>query len=196
MQSNTPFEQAIELIDAANAQDPHHVQADGRDWPVELLYSVRMTERLAAFEPAASDALRLAARAQHICRWQRPRDAYPMDRKGYHQWRTALYAFHADTAAPLLRQAGIDEPTITRVQSLLRKERLKTDAESQTLEDVICLVFLQFYWNDFSNQHDDEKLITILRRTWAKMSPRGHASALELPLDERSLSLVHRALNQ
>ena len=195
MEIDSTFEKAIRAIDSANSQDPNTTRYAGRDWPNELLYSVRVTERLSAFCPDASVALRLAARAQHVCRWMRPRDEYPMDRKGYHQWRTALYSFHAETAAALLTQVGVDERDIAHVRALLRKERLKTDAESQTLEDVVCLVFLEYYWNDFSEKHDEEKLITILQRTRAKMSERGHEAALTLPLDERSVVLIKRALN-
>src|SRR3954471_24845662 len=129
------FNDAIARVDAVNSLDPA-----GK----ELLYSRRMSEWLDRVEPAASDALRLAARAQHVRRWTIPRSDFPMDRIGYLTWRTALYKFHADQAADLLRAAGYDDdPTIARVASLIRKERLKTDPEAQTLEDVICLVFLE-----------------------------------------------------
>src|SRR5689334_6093651 len=133
MSDTARFDAAVRLIDAANAEDPH-----GRG----LLYSQRMSEWLERNEPGASEALRLAARAQHLRRWTIPRSDFPMDRIGYLKWRTTLYRFHADEAAAILRDVGYDEQTIARVGSLIRKERLKQDAEAQALEDVICLVFL------------------------------------------------------
>lgn len=180
------FTAAIALIDAANARDPH-----GQ----ELVYSERMTTCLDRFEPHASEALKLAARAQHIRRWEVPRDTFPRDRKGYHLWRTKLYGFHADATEQILRDVGYDAETIGRVRDLLMKKRIKADPEMQALEDVICLVFLEHYFDGFAHGHDAEKLITILRRTWGKMSDRGHEAALRLPLSERAKGLIGRALS-
>ena len=145
-------------------------------------------------DPDASAPLRIAARAQHIRRWEIPRDTYPNDRAGYRAWRTDLGRFHARTAAAILTQVGYDEPTIARVRSLLRKEQLKTDPECQLLEDVICLVFLENHFEEFARQHDEEKLLNIVRRTWNKMSERGHKAALDLPLPESLRMVVDKAL--
>ena len=185
--SDDRFAAAIALIDAANAQDPR-----GR----ELLYSQRMTQALEDFEPTASDALRLAARAQHIRRWEIPRESYEPDRVGYLKWRTQLYAFHADVTEAILRQAGYDDDTTSRVRDLLMKKGIKTDPQMQTLEDVICLVFLQHYLDEFlaEHGHDQEKIVNILRRTWKKMSDRGRAAALELKLSEDARRLIAVAL--
>jgi hypothetical protein len=181
------FEAAIAAIDAANALDPRGE---------ELPYSQRMTEWLNKLAPDAPEALRLAARAQHIRRWEIPRSDFSMDRIGYLRWRTTLYQFHADRAAEVLRFAGYDEATIARVASLLKKEKLKVDPDAQLLEDVICLVFLQYEFADFVKQHDEPKLINILQRTWKKMSPRGHAAALALApsLPGDALALIQKAL--
>jgi hypothetical protein len=180
------FSRAIARIDAANAPDPN-----GK----ELAYSQRMTDWLARLAPGASEPLRLAARAQHIMRWKIPRSEYPMDRAGYHRWRTRLYDFHADAAADILRDVGYDEQAIARVRSLIRKERIKSDPEMQTLEDVICLVFLENYFHEFAQDHDEQKLINILQRTWKKMSPRGHELALQLPLNEKDRRIIEKALS-
>jgi hypothetical protein len=188
------FERAIAAFDAANAQDPNSESVNGQPHPRELVYAQRMTDRLVRFAPDASETLQLAARCQHICRWTRPRADYLMTRAGYHRWRTALAQFHAAKAAAILQEAGYDEPTIARVRSLVRKENLKTDPEAQTLEDVICLVFLEHYFADFATKHDDEKIVGIVRKTWRKMSVRAQQQALKLPLDEGSLRLVARAL--
>lgn len=153
-----------------------------------------MTAWLTKLYPDASEALHLAARAQHIRRWERPRSEYPMDRAGYHRWRTALYRFHADLAGKILAEVGYDQETIQQVQSMLKKQRLKADAQTQALEDVICVVFLENYFADFAAKHDEEKLITILRRTWAKMSEVGRAAALRLAMPADAAALIGKAL--
>jgi len=188
------FNEAIARFDAANAADPHREVSEGVESPKELLYAQRMTAWLDRLAPDASEALRLAARSQHIRRWTIPRNEYPMDRRGYLQWRTALGKFHAATAGEILREVGYQEETISRVQALIRKEGLKTDPEAQLLEDVICLVFLESYFAEFARQHDEEKLIGIVRKTWKKMSPRGHEAALTLELPPDLHRIVEKAL--
>ena len=133
------FDAAIAAFDAANAEDPN--RDEGR--PKELLYAQRMSAMLDRFAPDASEAVRLAVRAQHIQRWKTPRASYPMDRQGYLQWRTGLYKFHAETAGRILQEAGYDAGTIERVQAAVGKKGLKVNAETQLLEDVTDLVFLE-----------------------------------------------------
>jgi hypothetical protein len=189
------FHLALARIDAENAQDPNIEIVDNVSHSKELIYSRRMSAWLDRLEPNASEALKLAARAQHIRRWEIPRSRYPMDRPGYHRWRTDLGKFHAQTAGRILAEVGYDDETIRRVQSLLRKERLKADPETQLLEDVICLVFLESYFAPFSERHDEAKLIGILRRTWAKMSPRGQEAALNLDLPAEKRRIIEKALS-
>jgi hypothetical protein len=188
------FREAIRRFDAANSEDPHHEVVDGVAYPKELLYAQRLTTWLARFAPEASEALHLAARSQHIRRWAIPRDRYPMDRRGYLLWRTTLAKFHADTAATILREVGYEESMIQRVRSLLRKEGLKRDPEVQCLEDVICLVFLESYCAEFAGQHEVGKALGILRKTWSKMSPRGHEVARTAGLRAEVQRLIDAAL--
>lgn len=188
------FQTAIARLDAANAEDPNIETVDGVAHPKELLYAQRMTAWLDRLAPDASEALRLAARAQHIRRWAIPRRDYPMTRTGYLKWRTALYRFHADTAGDVLREVGYDDATIAAVQSLLRKERLKRNPDMQCLEDVICLVFLESYFADFAPQYNEEKVLDILRKTWKKMSARGHKAARDLALPREAHALLEKAL--
>lgn len=209
--SSPRFHLAIRAIDGANARDPNRVAFAGTEYPAELIYSMRMSEWLARLggeaaqkataipdvDASASEALRLAVRAQHLCRWEIPRSAFPMDRAGYHRWRARLAGFHAERAAEILQEVGCDAALIARVQSLIRKERLKDDPEAQTLEDVACLVFLEMDYVAFAQRHEPGKLMDILRKTWRKMSPRGHAAALELAksLPEAERELLERAIN-
>ena len=188
------FNEAITCFDGANAEDPNTETFEGVELPKELLYAKRMTAWLERFAPDASEELRLAARCQHIRRWNIPRNQYPMNRRGYIQWRTALAKFHAETAGEILRKVGYAQATIGRIQALLRKEKLKQDAEVQILEDVTCLVFLESYFAEFAEKHEEEKLIGIIRKTWAKMSPNGHKAALALNLWPDLRALVEKAL--
>ncbi|MGB5701680.1 MAG: DUF4202 domain-containing protein, partial [Polyangiales bacterium] len=142
------LEEAFRRFDQANAEDPNTEPVDGRPLPKELVYGQRMSARLAVFAPDASEAVQLAARAQHIRRWEVPRESYPVGRAGYLKWRTDLYKRHGDTAAEIMASVGYDAETIERVRTLLRKRGLKTDPDVQLLEDVICLVFLEHYFHD------------------------------------------------
>lgn len=194
MKAEARFEAAIAAFDAENAKDPNFIMVDGEDVPKELAYARQMSRWLEKLVPGASEALRLAACAQHIRRWEIPRRDYPMDRVGYLRWRTDLKHFHARIAGDILESLGYDAETVGRVQSLLKKQRLKQDPEAQALEDVICLVFLENYFADFAKQHDPEKIVDIVRKTWKKMSPAGHEAALKLELPPEARALVERAL--
>ncbi len=192
---NAKLAAAFERFDAANAEDPNQTQLpDGGSVPKELIYGQRMTEELQRFAPEAPEPVHLAARCQHIRRWRIPRKDYPMDRAGYFKWRTTLYKFHAEQAGEILREVGYDDATIERVGFLLQKKRLQSDADTQTLEDVICLTFLRYYFAEFAAQHPEEKVVDIVQKTWKKMSEAGHAAALKLDLSAESLRLVQLAL--
>jgi len=191
----TRFETAIALIDKKNAEDPTTYQVAGFEYPKELLYSQRMTRKLLQFEPNASKALQIAARGQHICRWQIARDEYPMDRVGYLKWRETLKKMHANITGEILQQVGFDDEFVTRVQKIILKKLIKKNEESQALEDTICLVFLDYYFDEFAAKHSDEKVIDILQKTWVKMSKKGHTAALELPFSEKGLALVKQAIS-
>jgi Domain of unknown function (DUF4202) len=192
------FNRAIAGFDAANAQDPNRESANGREYPKELLYAERMSAMLERFAPAASEALRLAVRCQHIQRWKIPRSEYPKTPRGYKQWRTRLMEFHAETAGAILRECGYADDMTGRVQALLKKRGLKSNPETQILEDVIDLVFLESYLADFVASHgeyDEAKWIDILRKTAVKMSASGRAAALTLVTLPQHLSpLVHRVI--
>ena len=186
---------ALAEIDTANGRDPNQESEPGGE-PVakELLYARRMTAWLERLAPDASEAIRLAARAQHIERWTSARADFAEGREGYNRWRRELAQFHARRAGEIMEAAGYDGPMRERVAALILKKGLKTDPETQLLEDVICLVFLENYFADFSEKHDPDKIVDILRKTWRKMSPRGHDAALALDLPAPARALVERAL--
>lgn len=185
----------IAAIDAANATDPR--QDD--DAPFETVYARRMSACLDELYPEASEHLKIAARAQHLRRWEIARSDYPEGRIGYNDWRRACRTHHARLAAEIMYTKGYDEDAIEHVGRLIRKEQLKKDPESQALENVAAVVFLEYYFDAFLKKHagyTDEKIVDILGKTLCKMSSRGHAAALALPLDERARTLVAAALKR
>lgn len=191
------FSRAIGLFDAANARDPN--QDAGA--PKELLYAQRMSEMLARFAPEASEAVALAVRGQHIQRWTVPRSTYPMTKEGYYQWRTGLYRYHADTAGALMAQAGYDESMVARVKAVIGKVGLRINEETQMMEDVINLVFLEHYLFAFASSkpdYDEDKWLGILRKTWRKMSESAQAFALSgsVSLPPTLVPLIMKAIGQ
>ena len=195
IQLSTKIQKAFDLIDQKNAEDPNTEIFEGTEYPKELLYSKRMSKTLLENFPKASEELQIATRAQHICRWKTPRKRYPMDKIGYFNWRNDLKKMHAKIASEILKEVGYDETFTKRVSFLINKKALKKDTETQTLEDVICLVFLQYYMDDFCKKHEEEKIIDILQKTWSKMSEYGQESALNLSLSEESIRLIKQALS-
>ena len=187
---NERFASAIRRFDEENGRDPN--QEQGR--PRELLYAERLTDWVLRLRPEASEALRLAARCQHICRWHSPRDRYPQTRAGYLKWRADLKKFHAEKSGAILREVGYDETAVRRVQALNLKQDFPADAEGRVLEDALCLVFLEFQFAALVAKSDDEKMINALRKSWAKMTDAGRAEALKLNFAEREKKLVERAL--
>ena len=193
------YQLAIAAFDKANAEDPNIEIWDGKEYPKELIYALRMTRMQEIYVPEASETLKLAVRAQHIQRWKTPRSDYPMDRQGYLQWRSGLYQFHAETAGDLMKSVGYDDESIARVQTNIGKKGLKTNTETQLTEDVAGLVFIQHYMFAFASSHpeyDEDKWIKIIKKTWQKMSPRAHEFALagKIQLPEALVPLILKAI--
>ncbi len=188
------FARAIEAFDAANAEDPQLITVDGQGRPRELVQAERLSAWVGKLEPQASEALRLAARCQHIRRWQIPRGSFPTGRVGYLQWRTQLGRFHAETATRILEEVGYQRSLIDEVRRINLKQNLHSNPDSQTMEDALCLSFLEFEFEEFCAKHPPDKVIEVVQKTWKKMSARGHEVALKLPLSAASLALVTRAL--
>lgn len=201
-QAQQMYEKAIELYNAANSKDPNIEQDyDGKDIPKELLYSQRMLDMINRYLPEADDVAKLSVAAQHIERWKSPRSDYPMNRKGYHLWRTKLYKFHAETAGKLLEEVGYDEDTIERVKLAIGKKNLKSNHDTQILEDIAALTFIEHYmmamYENFP-QYDEDKWIDIIIRTWKKLSPEAHEFALsgKLKLPEPLVPVIVKAIEK
>ena len=184
---------AIAAIDAANAADPVKLTIGGTERPKELAHAEMMTEWVTKLAGEPSEALLLAARAHHIRRWEVPRSSYPEGRSGYLRWRIGLHDFHANIAAGILRAAGYDDATIDRVSFLIHKKNLATDSEVQTLEDALCLVFLETQFDELSGRLAEPKMNEIIRKTWKKMSPAGQERAAGL-VTPAQLAVLQAAL--
>ena len=188
------FQAAIHRFDEVNSEDPNVEVVDGISYPKEVLYAQRMTACLNQVAPDASEALQLAVRCQHIRRWAIARKDFPMDVQGYNKWRNSLKKYHAEVAGQILTEVNYEPEIIERVQFLVQKRQLKIDPEVQLLEDIICLVFLQYYFLDFARQHNEPKVIDIVQKTWRKMTPEGHQLALQLNLPLEAQELIGKAL--
>ena len=96
-----------------------------------------------------------------------------MTRPGYLTWRAKQKTIAASQLATLLSssptiQPPLSQSEIDRVAALVRKEDLKNDEETQVLEDVACLVFLDDQFDAFEKKDeiDEDKIVGILRKTW------------------------------
>lgn len=190
------FEAALRRFDEENARDPNIEVVDGVARPRELVYAQRLYDWVSKLAPNASQELLLAARSQHICRWMIPRSKYPMDRAGYLKWRNDLKKFHAEKSGQIMRELGLPEEAIQRVQTLNLKKDFPKDAESRVLEDALCLVFLEFQFGDLAARTAEDKMINALRKTWKKMTAAAQEHALRLPYGAREKALLDRALSE
>lgn len=191
---NERLRRTLERIDDENRNDPMQDMVGGEPRPKALQYGMRMTEWLHRLDPEPSEALQLAARGQHIGRWKVPRGSFPPTRAGYLAWRTRLYGFHAEELSLLLREAGYDEGLIAQVARIVSKKGLKQDPDVQRIEDVACLVFLNYELAQFAASQPRDKLVEIVRKTWNKMSDTGRQAAISLTLPQPLSELVVEAL--
>jgi len=194
-QPDAKFETALRRFDEENSRDPNREIASGISYPRELLYAQRLTDWILRLCLNASEELRLAARCQHICRWEIPRESYPLTRAGYLKWRANLKKFHAQKASEILRETGYDDEMIRRVQDLNLKKNFSADPQARILEDALCLVFLEFQFADLAAKTAEDKTINALQKSWAKMTEAARAEALKLNYGGREKVLLQRALN-
>lgn len=188
------IEKAFALFDAYNRQDPDQLVWEGTSYPREYFYALQLHGWVLKLSPQAGVPLRLASRCQHIGRWQIPRENYPMDKTGYFKWRQELARFHAETAGKLMEEAGLGPEEILAVRHILLKEHIRTNPEVQVMENALCLVFLQFQYEDFLHLHEKEKVVRILERSWKKMSEPGREAAMALDYSDDARALLQEAM--
>jgi hypothetical protein len=189
------FQGALARFDEENSCDPNHETVDGVKRPRELIYAQWLTDWVLRLNPNASEELRLAARCQHLRRWEIPRNSYPMTRVGYLQWREGLKKFHAEKAGEILKEVGYPQEIIKRVQSLNLKKDFPKDPEARALEDALCLVFLEHQFADLAAKTAEEKMINAVQKTWEKMTEQARTEALKLSYSEKDKKLIENALS-
>ncbi|SEJ81654.1 protein of unknown function [Dyadobacter sp. SG02] len=190
------LDKAFELFDAYNKRSPEQIVWENVAYPIEYFYAIKLHEWVTKLDPQADESLLLASRCQHIGRWEIARKSYPDGRVGYLKWRSDLSKYHAGIASEILTEVGYDEETITRVKQIVLKQRLKSDTDVQTMENALCLVFLQYQYDDLIAKMTEEKMIDILRKTWGKMTTPGHEAALSLGYSEVGKDLILKALKE
>jgi hypothetical protein len=189
------FDQAVAALEEVHKQDPNMEREQATRVPAEWLYTKRIAYFLQKVYPDASEELKLAGYCQHLYRWEIKRDDYPKGKAGYYQWRNFLGNYQAEKGAAILRSCGYSGDFIDRVVAILKKVNIRRMEEAQKLEDVVCLVFLQYYMEPFAAGKPDDQLIQIVQKTWTKMSEKGRAEALSLNLPSKAREIVNKALN-
>lgn len=203
----TRFERAVAALYAVHNEDPRRVPGD---IPLSVRYHDHLGGWVERLDSGAPDEVRLAARCQHIERWLLPRSEYPQGRVGYRSWRVKLAQMHAQRAQTILADVGYGPETTARVGDLLLKKYLGRDPHAQLLEDAVCLTFIELEFVDFARKHVASpggagvpKVVSIVRKTWGKMSERGHVEAhallarlQEVPGAPAELGLIAQALQR
>ncbi|MDP3703606.1 MAG: DUF4202 domain-containing protein [Candidatus Omnitrophota bacterium] len=184
------LQRVLARIDQLNGQDPNTELVSGIARPRELVYAQRLTDWVLRLDPDASETLRIAACGQHVQRWTIPRERYERNRRGYLRWREVLKTFHAQTVTGLMEEAGYPAAMVEQVRRVILKKAL-TDPDTQTIEDALCLVFLETQFADLRRKTPEEKMREVLQKTWKKMTERAREEALRLPLapDDRAFLL-------
>jgi hypothetical protein len=188
------IEAAFDAFDSYNKMDPNVFTYEGTAYPQEYFLAIKLYDWVLKLDPLANEPLLLASRSQHIGRWESPRETYPMDREGYLKWRRDLSHFHADKATEILKRVGYDDTVIDRTRRIILKQKIKVDTDVQTMENALCLLFLEFQYEDFLHKHSAEKVINILKKSLLKMDAHGHQFALKLNYSELGLQYVGEAL--
>lgn len=184
------LDQIFAAIDHANGDDPNSLPAGPRAFVQGRL----ATKWLAALAPDASPALQIATRAHHLRRWEIARGDYAKGRAGYLQWRRDNKSHQADAAATILDGAGWPADTTMRVGQLLRRTQLRTDSETQVLEDVACLVFLETQFAAMVERTEHDQMVTIVAKTLRKMSAAGIEAAGTLSLTAAGQQIIAEAV--
>jgi hypothetical protein len=191
----TKLVEAFQAFDDYNRKDPHTFVWEGHSYPQEYFLALKLYEWVLKLNPDADEELLLASRSQHIGRWEIPRESYPDGREAYLKWRKDLALFHAEKASLIMQGVGYNDEQIARVKQIILKQKLKVDADVQTMENALCLVFLEFQYEDFYPKHSPEKVVNILRKSLLKMDNHGHQFALSLKFSEKGVVFINEALN-
>ena len=189
--SRARFDAAVAAIDAANADDPTRVMVRGTEQPLALAHGRIAAEWVVLLSPRVDDAVRLAARAHHLRRWELPRAQYEAGRTGYLLWKRDQRKRHAEDLGVLLAGVGYDADVITAAQAAV----LRQGPGGQLVEDAACLVFIETQLAAVAAQLDHDHLVQVVRKTAKKMSPTALAAVAQIPLGEAEHVVLAEALS-
>ncbi len=175
--SDDRLQRVLAAIDEANAEDPRRT-AEGVG--LAQLQGQLASAWAARLVPTPSEELVIAVRAHHLRRWELARTDYPQGRAGYLRWRRANKKHQAAAAGELMWAEGFGDESIRRVGELIERRGLGEDAETQTLEDAACLVFLETQFDTTIDQLDSDHMVNVVAKTVQKMSPEAVDLAGEL----------------
>jgi hypothetical protein len=187
-------QRALLAFESIGRQDPRSVVVDGTVYPRQSGEAQLLLDFVLQLNQNPSLPLFLACHCQHLGRFLSPRDEFPADRAGYKAWRAEASRRSAERAKAVLSESGFTPETIEDVAGIVNKQGRATNADVQTMEDALCLAFLTLDAPEFASRHSDEEMVRILKRSWMKMSDRGHQLALETPLVPDVQRLVQQAL--
>lgn len=190
------LDKAFEKFDNYNKKDPNIFTWKGVSYPQEYFLALKLYEWVKKLAPDPSEELLLSSRCQHIGRWEIPRDSYPDGRDGYLKWRKDLALFHAGKASVIMESVGYPDYKVSRVKQIILKQKIKADKEVQVMENALCLVFLEFQYEEFYPKHSLEMVINILKRSLIKMDNHGRQFALGLTYSEMGLFCINKALEK
>lgn len=182
----------LAAIDQVNASDPN--QLHGR--ALALVQGERATTWLAQLTNDPSPELELCVRAHHLRRWELKRADYPTGRQGYLRWRRANKAHQGESLATIMQDAGWDASSIERARTLLLRTKLRSDADTQMLEDTACLVFLETQFEAMVASTDHDHLVSIVTKTLRKMSPAAIDLAASVALGDGAAAVLSEATNE
>jgi hypothetical protein len=183
---NPQLASTIAAIDDANRQDPNNLNGQ----PLAMVQGQAGSRWLDELCATPRDELRLAVRAHHLRRWELKRVDYPEGRSGYLRWRRANKAHQADSLASLMQEDEWPESSIELARLLLGRTKLRTDLDTQTLEDAACLVFLETQFEAMTERTEHKHLVSIVAKTLNKMSPGAVILAGSIGLSTTSRALL------
>jgi hypothetical protein len=193
--SDLRYHNAHTIFIGLHNEDPVQLFYDGQSIGEETLYAYRMLEMLRAYQPVSSPQLEVAAMAHHLKRWEIKRSDYPLDKQGYFLWRRQVAKHQLSLTAQVLDQSGFDASERDQIIAILKKENLNTNPLAQVMEDVACMVFVQYYLEAFAAPHNTDKVVDIVRKTMLKMSKRAIDETAQLPLNDNVSRLIAQSLD-
>jgi len=200
MEQSSRLKIVVARIETGLKEDPRSEKVLGVEGARDYLFTKRVVEWIYKLVDPSTvgvqnfEPLLLAAWGHTLYRWRIPREKYPMNTVGYHQWRSAQSALSADEVDKILREERCDEAARRHVRELILKTTFPQDPDSRVLEDADCLAFLEMKIESYLDEWDEPKIIRILKGTLEKMTPKAVELAKGIVLSSDANRLIEKAL--